>query len=632
MSKIPMSTVAVCLLAAAVSFAQEGRPEPARQIRFPDPDLGVDTLELRAELQIRNAGDVEALHDFGFTDRLPESGITFVQHVTRDNTVDMKATHYDHANGVLVADVDGDGLYDIYFLTQLGGNELWKNLGDGTFRNITDEAGVAVADRISVSGSFADIDNDGDEDLYVTTVRQGNLFFRNDGEGHFTDATEESGLGHVGHSSGVVFFDYDLDGDLDCFLTNVGSYTTTELGPGGYWIGRLDAFQGHKFPDRTEPSILYRNEGGGRMVDVSAQVGLVDGGWSGDATFADLNGDRYPDLYVLNMQGADHYWVNVGGERFEERTAAVFPRTPWGAMGVKFYDWDNDGDMDLYVTDMHSDMIENIGVDREPLKARISQDDPSRFIAGNAFYENLGDEGFREVSDAIGVENYWPWGVSVDDLNADGFDDLFVTSSMSYPFRYGINSVFLNERGEEYAPAEFILGVEPRRDGRTHVPWFTLDCSGADSGHERCAGQEGEVQILGALGTRSSVIFDLDDDGDLDVVTNEFGAAPQVLISDLAERHEIHYLQVELEGSKSNRDGLGAIVRVTAGGHTLTKQNDGKSGYLSQSALPLYFGLGDATSVDRVEVLWPSGIVQTVSQDIPVDGRLLVRESEDGKG
>ena len=132
--------------------------------------------------------------------------------------------------------------------------------------------------------------------------------------------------------------------------------------------------------------------------------------------------------------------------------------------------------------------------------------------------------------------------------------------------------------------------------------------------------------MVGAKGTRSSVIFDLDGDGDLDVVTNEFGGAPQVLVSDLSRRRAIHQLEIELTGTKSNRDGLGAGVTVEAGGARLWQYHDGKSGYLSHSLLPLYFGLGDAATVDRVEVAWPSGRTQTIEGPIPVNRRMEIVE------
>ena len=336
------------------------------------------------------------------------------------------------------------------------------------------------------------------------------------------------------------------------------------------------------------------------------------------------------------MQGDDHYWENRDG-KFTDRTKEFFPMSPWGAMGVKFFDYNLDGELDLILTDMHSDMSMPQDPSVEKQKSEIFFD--PEFLAsdgdniwGNAFWENRGGGKFEEVSDRIGAENYWPWGVSVDDLNADGYEDVFIASSMNYPFRYGVNSVLLNNNGEKLMESAFLLGVEPRRGGAMDKVWFTLDCSGPDRDHRHCQGGEGEpardgeVIVRGALGTRSSVLVDFDDDGDLDIITSEFNAEPQVLVSDLADRKEIRFLKVRLVGTKSNRSGVGATVRVHAGSKTYTKLNDGKSGYLSQSDFPLYFGLGDSEKVDRVEVTWPGGATQAVTDAIPVNDLLVIEE------
>ena len=607
----------------------------------------VDWMETRKQEQLASRERFDVFHDFRFSDKLTESGITFVPQIVDEQRSRLQINHFDHAYGVSIADVDNDGRYDIYFLTQVGGNELWRNLGQGRFENITQQAGVAVADRISVSGVFADTDNDGDADLYVTTVRGGNLLFENDGAGSFQDISELSGLGYVGHSSTPVFFDYDCDGLLDVFLTNVGRYTTdeyvrvrldrTNVVPDGdymYYTGIKDAFAGHLKSDLAEASILFKNTGNNRFVDVSQQVGLNDTSWSGDATPFDANGDGWPDLYVLNMQGQDEFYENVQGERFVKTSREVFPRTPWGAMGVKVFDFDNDGNLDLYVTDMHSDMSADIGPEKEKLKSDMQW--PESFlrsgdqsIFGNALYLSDGSGGFREVSDSVGAENYWPWGLSVGDLNADGFDDALVTSSMCTPYRYGVNSVLLNNRGREFLDSEFILGVEPRVGGKIITPWCEFDASGRDSKLPMCVGRSGIVLLWSSVGTRSGVIFDLDHDGDLDIVTNDFNTSPMVLISDLSEKNpQLRFLKVRLTGTQSNRDGLGSIVRVVAGDETYTKVYDGKSGYLSQSLYPLYFGLGTAESVDRIEVDWPSGQSQTVGG--PIDVNTLVEVTEPG--
>src|SRR5262245_44376765 len=188
----------------------------ARQILDP---LGLNQTTLRAleenkQKQIQAASSWKAFHDFQFTDRYEESGITFQQHPVDDGAKNYKAVHYDHGTGLAVADVDGDGRLDLYFVNQLGGNQLWRNLGGGKFENITAAAGVGLEDKICVTASFADVDNDGLPDLFVTTVRMGNFLFKNLGQGKFRDITPESGLDArpARHSSGAVFFDFNNDG------------------------------------------------------------------------------------------------------------------------------------------------------------------------------------------------------------------------------------------------------------------------------------------------------------------------------------------------------------------------------------------------------------------------------------
>jgi hypothetical protein len=623
---------------ASLATSAAGAPPPATQVLdVPPTDVGADTLAARGQAERAAADKMEVFHGFELHDRTAESGITFVHHIVDDAGKTYKAAHYDHGNGIVAADVDGDGLIDVYFLNQLGGNELWKNIGHGKFKNITAEAGVGLPGRISVSATFADINNDGCPDLYITTVRGGNAMFLNDCHGHFKDITKESGLEYVGHSSAAVFFDYDRDGLLDLLLVNVGKYTTEEKGRGGYYVAHPDAFQSHRMPERTEYKVLYHNEGNNHFRDVTKEMGLIDGSWSGDATIADWNEDGWPDLYIINMQGPDHYWENEGGKRFVDKTAQYFPKSPFGTMGVKVFDYNNDGRLDLFLTDMHSDMLKDVAPQDEKLKYAYTAGNPKalaffggdmeRYIFGNAFWKNLGNGKFEEVSDALNLENYWPWGVSVADLNADGWQDVLITSSMNYPFRYGVNSLLLNDHGKVFRDAAFVLGLEPRRGGRTRQPWFTLDCSGADQGHQLCKGKTGQVTVTGTMGTRSAVIFDVDNDGDLDIITNEFNAAPRVLLSDLGDKRAIHWLKIHLIGKQSNRDGIGALVKVTAAGMTMTQLVDGNSGYLSHSDLPLYFGLGDAAAADKVEIRWPSGLVQTLAGPIAGNRQLEITEA-----
>ncbi|MDB4913821.1 MAG: ypmQ 2 [Gemmatimonadetes bacterium] len=579
------------------------------------------------------------VHDFRFVNRVEQSGIDFENRIVDDAGKSYKAVHYDHGSGLAAADVDGDGRPDLYFVTQLGTSQLWKNLGGGKFANITESAGLVMNDAIGVGASFADIDNDGDPDLFVTTVRHGNRLFENLGGGKFRDITAQAGVGYSGHSSGAVFFDYDGDGKLDLFVANVGTYTGNEKGPGGYYVGLEDAFHGHTHPDRAEASILYHNEGGNKFREVTKQAGLVDKSWSGDAVVMDINNDGFPDLYVLDMQGENHLWLNVRGTSFRDATKDFFPKTPWGAMGAKVFDFNGDGKLDLYITDMHSDMFTDIQQgnwtaetsksDPTPMPAELFPGGKTQFIFGNALFVNGGGR-FDEVSDRMGVETYWPWGPSVDDLNADGWDDIFVAGSMNFPFRYSVNSVLLNEAGKHFLPSEFTLGVEPRANGSTL--WFTLDCEGADRGVKACGvcsseaaasqgcastGKPGQFTVNGSRGTRSAIIVDVDGDGALDIVTNEFNTKPMLLMSDLARKHSVHSLTVKLKGTTSNRSGIGAKITVVLPDHRrVVKMQDGKSGYLSQSDLPVYFGLGAFDHADAIEVEWPSHKHQTMAGPI----------------
>jgi hypothetical protein len=616
----------------AMAIVLAGGPQEARRLYQPEDVDRPSWLEVRRQAQTDSARGLDVFHDFRFEDRLAESGITFRNEVTDDSARHYKAIHYDHGNGVAVADVDLDGKLDLYFTNQTGPNELWRNLGGGRFENATERAAVALDGLISVSGSFADIDNDGDPDLYVTTVRHGNYLFENDGTGRFRDITESSGTGYEGHSSTPIFFDYDRDGLLDLYVCNVGVFTTEELGAKGYYVGVLDAFAGHLKPERHEESLLFRNLGEGRFQNVTREVGLADLAWTGDASPMDLNEDGFPDLYVLNMQGNDEYYENVEGKRFERKSREVFPKTPWGSMGIAAFDFDNDGDVDVMLTDMHSDMSQEVGPDLEKAKSRVHWEEDflqsgGNSILGNAFFRNDGGMKLTEVSDALGVETYWPWGLSVGDLNADGFEDVFVTAGMNYPFRYGINTVLLNARGEKFHDSEFILGVEPRERGISGFS-YSIDAGGADRDLALVEAYDltGTVEVWGARGSRGSVIFDLDDDFDLDVVTNEFNDRPMVLVSDLSERRRVRALSIALRGTTSNRFGVGAKVVVRASGATYTKVNDGKSGYITQSLYPLYFGLGEASSVDRIDVFWPSGKTQTLEGPIEINRTLEIRE------
>ena len=344
--------IALCILAFTplkTAHAESSGPGSARLLKpFPEPAEIIEPpwLTRRQQAQLEAAQAYEVFCDFSFTDQLKASGIEFRNRVVDDSGKSYIPVHYDHGNGLAVGDVDGDGLYDLYFTTQVGSNQLWRNRGAARFADYTTPS-LELADRIGVSASFGDIDNDGDVDLYATAVRLGNRLLVNDGTGRFEDITARSGTGWQAHSSSGEFFDYNNDGLLDLFLTNVGIYTQDEqwtaavnptrleAGPTyQYYRGFKDAFSGHLKPERAEQSALFKNLGQRVFAEVSREVGLLDSSWSGDASpvgehelspslwsqhrLAQRPGTRIPRQRIRVGSGA--------ATRRSDRTAVVRPR------------------------------------------------------------------------------------------------------------------------------------------------------------------------------------------------------------------------------------------------------------------------------------------------------------------
>ena len=220
-------------------------------------------------LLARNAGDKAKAPNrgSGFQERAQQARITFrMNFLPKEQGEHFRINLYDHGSGLAVADYDNDGREDIYFLNQHGTNALYRNRGDGTFEDVSAKAGVALGDRISVGATFADYDNDGWADLFVTSTRGGNVLFHNRGNGTFEDVTAKAGLNHVGHSQTPVFFDYDNDGDLDLYVTNTARWTTDVFDfSGGNYVGKADLKSVMTSP--KESNILYRNNGDGTFTD-----------------------------------------------------------------------------------------------------------------------------------------------------------------------------------------------------------------------------------------------------------------------------------------------------------------------------------------------------------------------------
>src|SRR5882762_1962506 len=265
----------------------------------------------------------------GFVERAQQAGIAFrMNNLPNEQGEErFRINLYDHGAGLAVGDYDNDGRDDIYFLNQHGPTALYRNRGDGTFEDVTAKAGVGLDGRVSVGATFADYDNNGWEDLFVTTTRAGNVLFHNRGDGTFEDVTAKAGLTHVGHSQTAVFFDYDNGGRLDLYLTNTAHCTTDNFNfAGRNFDGKasLDALMGSPI----ETNILYHNNGDGTFTDVSDKAGLRGRGWAGDVAVVDYDEDGFLDVFVPSMFGRGQLYHNNRNGTFTDVTAETLGPTP----------------------------------------------------------------------------------------------------------------------------------------------------------------------------------------------------------------------------------------------------------------------------------------------------------------
>jgi enediyne biosynthesis protein E4 len=551
----------------------------------------------------------------GFRESARASGIDFaMRFLPNEQGQTYKVNLYDHGCGLAVGDVNGDGHDDVYFLNQMGRNALYQNRGDGTFVEVTEKAGVGLGDRICVGATLDDYDNDGDQDLYVTSTRGGNVLFQNQGDGTFRDVTASAGLTHVGHSQTPVFFDADRDGKLDLFVTNTAEWTTGEfVSAGSYYVGQSGLAEMARSP--KESNLLYRNNGDGTFTNMTSEAGLRGKGWGGDVVAFDYDEDGWMDLLVTNMFGQSQLYRNQGKGRFADVTRKTLGRTSWGAIGAKALDYNGDGRLDLFITDMHSDMWMSHTFSPSSIEEyrkypyvtgamnHPTYGGPEKIVAeqlgiryeevlfGNTLFRNEGKGKFTEVSDEAGMETFWPWGIASGDFDNDQDVDVFIPTGMGYPYFYWRNYLMMNDGTGKFADRSREHGIEPPPGG-THQP-------------ERIAGKPA------ARSSRCAVVSDFDGDGRLDLMTNNFNDRPYYLRNGLDTGN---YLRLALTGTRSNRDGIGAVLRLYAGKQQMVRQVDAAGGYLSRGSKVVHFGLGQATRVDRVEVQWPGGARQTLKR------------------
>jgi len=526
------------------------------------------------------------------------SGVTFVNALPEDSAFNiLDYLYYYNGGGVAAGDIDGDGLPDLYFTSNLGPDRLYRNKGHFQFEDVTERAGVAGPPGWKSGVTMADVNGDGRLDIYVSAVNYlamhgRNILYVNNGDGTFTDRTRQYGLEHVGYSTQAAFFDYDGDGDLDMYLLNSSVHSE-----------RLPSSHPQRTPRHPRAGDrLFRNDHG-HFVDVSERAHIYGGveGYGLGVVASDLNGDGCPDLYVANdFQENDFlYWNNCDGT-FTESIARAAPHTSQFSMGVDAADFNNDGRIDLFVLDM-------LPSREDILKTSANAEDLSIFnlklqagyhaqYARNTLQLNRGLGRFSDIGYLAGVfATDWSWAPLFADFDNDGLKDIFITNG-------------IDRRPNDLDYIAFVEG-QPRRDDTSliammpHVPLANYAY--------RNNGDLTFTDVAGAWGlaqpgfSNGAAYVDLDNDGALDLVVNNVNAPAAIYRNRVRETGGNAYLQVQLRGAGANSAGIGAKVIVRAGGKTQLVEQMPTRGFESSVDPRLHFGLGSAKSVDSVTVIWP---------------------------
>jgi hypothetical protein len=566
---------------------------------------------LAAVLAIVVPGVIGAAGDRWFEDITEKAGVGKPHHNRAfDNQyATIMAGYTALGASAAVADYDGDGFDDLYVTDSAltGRNHLYHNNRNLTFTDVAETAGVAAgndAANASADSLWFDYNNDGRPDLLVVRFGQ-NVLFQNLGGGKFKDVTKSAGITRYANAITAVAFDYDHDGFVDLF---VGCY----FQPVNIFKPDTPKF----FPESFETAnngggvIAFHNNGNGTFTDVTEKIGLKLNGWTLDLGHADADNNGWDDLYVACDFGTDRYFVNNGNGTFTDKTESAIGVDTKKGMNADWGDYDNDGLLDIYVTNITSDYM------RE----------------GNFLWHNNGNQTFTDVSRETNTyDTGWGWGGKFFDYDNDGWLDLYVMNG------------WVSSGPESYVPDIFEMIIKPGidlADARNWPPMGNKSLSGYEKKrlfhNERGQTFTEQAARHGLDSTRDGrgvAVADFDNDGRLDLFVANANGAPYLYRNVLPATGAgpaapagsgrgpgsgPHWVELALQGTKSNRGAVGAQVRVTAGGTTRLRFVDGGNSFGGQSTARVHVGLGSAATLERVEIRWPSGVKQTVD-NIPAD-------------
>jgi len=540
-----------------------------------------------------------------------ETNIKFTNDINETEDLNVLAYEYFYnGGGVAVGDINNDGLEDLFFTANMKPNKLFLNLGGMKFKDITKEAGAGLEGRPGgwkTGVTMADVNGDGLLDIYVCysgkvsdDMRRNQLFI-NQGNLTFKEEAKQYGLDDKSYSTQAAFFDYDNDGDLDMFLLNHSVKKISNLELEKYRT-EIDTLSGDK---------LYRNDGG-HFTDVSAQAGLHQN----PLTFglgiavADINNDGWEDVYVTNdYNEPDYLYINNHDGTFRDETEKCLSHLPQFSMGVDIADYNNDGlpdimNLDMLPEDNRRQKLLQLQENYESFQLMLNQDLQKQYMH-NMLQLNNGDGTFSEVAQASGVSNTdWSWCPMFADFDNDGYKDLFITNGY---LRDYTNKDFLTYWGDY--KLQKAINREPFKlmDLIQAMPSTTLDNYIFRNNHDLTFTNMKDKWGMNIPGISSGAIYaDLDNDGDLDLVVNRINSNAAVYKNMEMEQQRGNYLAVKLKYKNPNINAIGAKLYLYNGSNKQYLEVNPNHGYLSCVSTTAHFGLGDHKTVDSLKIIWPN--------------------------